>query len=187
MRRAARWPSYRLRRFCRGPEEVGRPPEDYIGYFPWRVCRARALFCLRIVDRGNEAKTKNQLQPSMRSTFSPRCRTCLSISEAISRSSSITARYGSAVKSVSGSIGGYRREDRASDRWSAIYCGWAFLVSTRDRIAPMATQSSDGRLRRRRRSPGYRPCLVRMAVGARAHLGSRRRVSFWSLLRAPRR
>src|SRR5882724_4718435 len=128
MRRAARWPSYRLRRFCRGPEEVGRPPEDYIGYFPWRVCRARALFCLRIVDRGNEAKTKNQLQPSMRSTFSPRCRTCLSISEAISRSSSITARYGSAVKSVSGSIGGYRREDRASDRWSAIYCGWAFWL-----------------------------------------------------------
>src|SRR5882724_6484371 len=127
MRRAARWPSYRLRRFCRGPEEVGRPPEDYLGYSPWRVCRARFI-CLRIVDRGNEAKTKNQLQPSMRSTFSPRCRTCLSISEAISRRSSITARYGSAVKSVSGSIGGYRREDRASDRWSAIYCGWAFWL-----------------------------------------------------------
>ena len=82
---------------------------------------------------------------------------------------------------------GYRREDRPSDRWSAIYRGWAFLVRTRDRIAPMATQSSDGRLRRGRRSFGYRPCLVRMAVGARAHLGSRRRVSFWSLLRAPRR
>jgi len=49
----------------------------------------------------------------------------------------------------------------------------------------MVAQSSDGRLRRRRRSLGYRPCLVRMAVGARAHLGSRRRVSFWSLLRAP--
>src|SRR5712691_3125990 len=73
---------------------------------------------------------------------------------------------------------GYRREDRPSDRWSAIYCGWAFLVRTRDRIAPMVAQSSDGRLRRRRRSLGYRPCLVRMAVGARAHLGSRRRDSF---------
>ncbi len=30
----------------------------------------------------------------------------------------------------------------------------------------MAAQSSDGRLRRRRRSLRYRPCLVRMAVGA---------------------
>ena len=58
------------------------------------MCAERAqagLICLRIVDRGNEAKTKNQLQPSVRSAFSPRCRTCLSISEAISRSSSITA------------------------------------------------------------------------------------------------
>jgi hypothetical protein len=38
----------------------------------------------------------------------------------------------------------------------------------------MAAQFSDGRLRRRRRSRRYRPCLVRMAVSARAHLGSRR-------------
>ncbi len=50
----------------------------------------------------------------------------------------------------------------------------------------MAAQSSDGRLRRGRRSLGYRPCLVRMAVGVRAHLGSRRWVSFWSLLRGRR-
>ena len=65
-------------------------------------------------------------------------------------------------------------EDRPSGRWPAIYCCWAFLVRTRDGIAPMAAQFSDGRLRRRRGSRRYRPCLVRMAVSARAHLGSRR-------------
>jgi hypothetical protein len=72
-------------------------------------------------------------------------------------------------------IGGCCHEDRPSGRWPAIYCCWAFLVRTRDGIAPMAAQFSDGRLRRRRRSRRYRPCLVRMAVSARAHLGSRRR------------
>ena len=61
-------------------------------------------------------------------------------------------------------IGGCCHEDRPSGRWPAIYCCWAFLVRTRDGIAPMATQFSDGRLRRRRRSRRYRPCLVRMAV-----------------------
>jgi|SRR5712671_4515338 hypothetical protein len=50
----------------------------------------------------------------------------------------------------------------------------SFLLCTRDGIAPMAAQFSDGRLRRRRRSRRYQPCLVRMAVSARAHLGSRR-------------
>ena len=68
-------------------------------------------------------------------------------------------------------IGGCCHEDRPSGRWPAIYCCWAFLVRTRDGIAPMAAQFSDGRLRRRRRSRRYRPCLVRMAVSARAHLG----------------
>jgi hypothetical protein len=68
-------------------------------------------------------------------------------------------------------IGGCCHEDRPSGRWPAIYCGWAFLVRTRDGIAPMAAQFGDGRLRRRRRSRGDRPCLVRMAVSARTHLG----------------
>src|SRR5882724_8696909 len=58
MRRAARWPSYRLRRFCRGPEEVGRPPEDYIGYSPWRVCRARALFAFALSTGGTRPRPK---------------------------------------------------------------------------------------------------------------------------------
>ena len=71
-------------------------------------------------------------------------------------------------------IGGCCHEDRPSGRWPAIYCSWAFLVRTRDGIAPMAAQFSSGRLRRRRRSRRYQPCLVRMAVSARAHLGSRR-------------
>jgi len=39
----------------------------------------------------------------------------------------------------------------------------------------MAAQCCNDRLRRRHRSRRCRPCLVRMAVGARAHLGSRRR------------
>jgi hypothetical protein len=51
----------------------------------WAGAKRNGIGC------GNEAKTKNQLQPSVRSAFSPRCCTCLSISEAISRSSSITA------------------------------------------------------------------------------------------------
>ena len=58
-----------------------------------------------------------------------------------------------------------------SGRWPAIYCCRAFLVRTRDGIAPMAAQFSDVRLRRRRRSRRHRPCLVRMAVSARADLG----------------
>jgi hypothetical protein len=68
-------------------------------------------------------------------------------------------------------IGGCCHEDRPSGRWPASYCYWDFLLCTRDGIAPMAAQFSDGRLRRRRRSRRYQPCLVRMAVSARAHLG----------------
>jgi hypothetical protein len=40
----------------------------------------------------------------------------------------------------------------------------------------MAAQCCNGRLRRGHRSLRFRPCLARMAVSARAHLGSRRRV-----------
>jgi hypothetical protein len=40
----------------------------------------------------------------------------------------------------------------------------------------MAAQCCNGRLRRGHRSRRFRPCLVRMAVSARAHPGSRRRV-----------
>jgi hypothetical protein len=50
-------------------------------------------------------------------------------------------------------------------------CCWAFLVRTRDRIALMAAQCCNARLRRGHHSRRLRPCLVRMAVGARAHLG----------------
>ena len=67
-------------------------------------------------------------------------------------------------------IGGCCHEDRPSGRWPASYCYWDFLLRARDGIAPMAAQFSDGRLRSRRRSRD-RPCLVRMAVSARAHLG----------------
>ena len=65
-------------------------------------------------------------------------------------------------------IGGCCHEDRPSGRWPAIYCCWAFLVRTRDGIAPMAAQFSDGRLRRRRGSRRYRPCMVGMEESARS-------------------
>jgi hypothetical protein len=61
-------------------------------------------------------------------------------------------------------------EDLPSGRWPAICCCWAFLFRTRDRIAHMAAQCCNGRLRRGHRSRRFRPCLVRMAVSARAHL-----------------
>src|SRR6266404_5116405 len=50
-----------------------------------------------------------------------------------------------------------------------------FWFAQGNRIAPRVAQCCNDRLRRGRRSLRYRPCLVRMAVGARAHLGSRRR------------
>src|SRR4030081_3191697 len=56
-----------------------------------------------------------------------------------------------------------------SGGWPAICCCWTFLVRTRDRIANiMFVRCCNGRLRRGHRSPGFRPCLVRMAVGAPA-------------------
>jgi hypothetical protein len=59
-------------------------------------------------------------------------------------------------------------EDRPSGRWPAICCCWAFLFRTGDRIAHMAAQCCNGLLRRGHRSRRCRPCLVRMAVSARA-------------------
>jgi hypothetical protein len=71
---------------------------------------------------------------------------------------------------------GYCHEDRPSGHWPAVCCCWAFLLRTRNRIAHMAAQCCNGRLRRGHRSRRFLPCLVRMAVSGRAHLGSRRRV-----------
>jgi hypothetical protein len=67
---------------------------------------------------------------------------------------------------------GYCHEDRPSGHWPAVCCCWAFLLRTRNRIAHMASQCCNGRLRRGHPSRGFRPCLVRMAVSGRARLAS---------------
>jgi hypothetical protein len=54
----------------------------------------------------------------------------------------------------------------------------AFLLRTRNRIAHMAAQCCNGRLRRGHPSRGFRPCLVRMAVSGRARLASSRTAHF---------
>jgi hypothetical protein len=63
-------------------------------------------------------------------------------------------------------------EDRPSGRWPAVCCCWALLLRTRNRIAHMAAQCCNRRLRRGHGSRGFRPCLVRMAVSGRARLAS---------------
>jgi hypothetical protein len=76
-------------------------------------------------------------------------------------------------------IEGTCHEDRPSGRWPAICCCWAFLFRTRDRIAQVAAQCRNGRLRRGHRSRRCRPCLVRMAVSARARRFTPAGFAFW--------
>jgi hypothetical protein len=80
---------------------------------------------------------------------------------------------------------GYCHEDRPSGRWPAVCCCWAFLLRTRNRIAHMAAQCCNGRLRRGHRSRGFRPCLVRMAVSGRARLASCRTAYFMPVAARP--